>query len=235
MRVLAFLLFFLTFGAYAAETRRTFAECQYLMRDNTARLITPEVARDCVLASGFSRPVSFDSGTSRTLTAADRAKHIVFTSASAVAVTLPAAGSTGFEDGWWAYLAASGAGAVTITSASNINNSTTYVIPPGGWLFLFSSGTKYSAASLGMTLVVGEVSGTTRSLIRRTSNATQFVNNAGVDAFTIYDTGRLNLLGPTAPASSSATCALGDIGWDTGYVYVCVATNTWKRFPLESF
>ena len=31
------------------------------------------------------------------------------------------------------------------------------------------------------------------------------------------------------PASATAAGNAGDICWDTSYVYVCTATNTWRR------
>jgi hypothetical protein len=37
------------------------------------------------------------------------------------------------------------------------------------------------------------------------------------------------------PASSSAPCAAGQIGADASYVYVCTATNTWKRAPISTW
>lgn len=37
------------------------------------------------------------------------------------------------------------------------------------------------------------------------------------------------------PASASATGTTGQIAWDTNYVYVCVATNTWKRAALATW
>jgi len=37
------------------------------------------------------------------------------------------------------------------------------------------------------------------------------------------------------PASSSASGTTGEIAWDTSYIYVCVATNTWKRVALSTF
>jgi hypothetical protein len=37
------------------------------------------------------------------------------------------------------------------------------------------------------------------------------------------------------PGSSSATGTAGTITWDSNYVYVCVATNTWKRSALSSW
>ena len=37
------------------------------------------------------------------------------------------------------------------------------------------------------------------------------------------------------PASSTAACNQGDVAWDANYVYVCVATNSWKRAGLASW
>lgn len=37
------------------------------------------------------------------------------------------------------------------------------------------------------------------------------------------------------PASATAAGNAGDICWDTNYVYVCVATNTWKRSALATW
>ena len=43
---------------------------------------------------------------------------------------------------------------------------------------------------------------------------------------------RVNL---ATPASSSSPCTVGQIGADAKYIYVCVATNKWKRSALGSF
>lgn len=37
------------------------------------------------------------------------------------------------------------------------------------------------------------------------------------------------------PGSASATGDTGTIAWDAGYIYVCVATNTWKRTVLTTW
>lgn len=39
----------------------------------------------------------------------------------------------------------------------------------------------------------------------------------------------------TAPSSATDTGTLGEIRYDTNYMYVCVATNTWKRSPLTTW
>ena len=37
------------------------------------------------------------------------------------------------------------------------------------------------------------------------------------------------------PASASDAGTAGQIAWDGGYIYVCVATDTWKRAALSTW
>jgi hypothetical protein len=37
------------------------------------------------------------------------------------------------------------------------------------------------------------------------------------------------------PASAAATGNVGTICWDTSYIYVCTATNTWKRVAISTW
>ena len=67
-------------------------------------------------------------------------------------------------------------------------------------------------------------------------NAT--TNNVGI--FTAAPQATLDVNGtvratPFTPASSSATGVVGQIAWDANYVYVCTATNTWKRAGLSTW
>lgn len=39
----------------------------------------------------------------------------------------------------------------------------------------------------------------------------------------------------STPASAGANGSAGDICWDSSYIYVCVATNTWKRAALATW
>ena len=38
-----------------------------------------------------------------------------------------------------------------------------------------------------------------------------------------------------APASAAATGIAGTVTWDSSYIYVCVATNTWKRVAISTW
>jgi len=37
------------------------------------------------------------------------------------------------------------------------------------------------------------------------------------------------------PASATATGATGEICWDANYIYICTATNTWKRSAISTW
>jgi hypothetical protein len=45
----------------------------------------------------------------------------------------------------------------------------------------------------------------------------------------------INIANNNTPSSASAPGTKGDIRWDTSYIYVCVATNTWKRSSLSTW
>lgn len=47
--------------------------------------------------------------------------------------------------------------------------------------------------------------------------------------------GLLQLSTQITPASSSSACVVGNIEADANYIYVCTATNTWKRAMLGTF
>ena len=43
------------------------------------------------------------------------------------------------------------------------------------------------------------------------------------------------ILNGTAPASAGATGTAGTIIWDADYIYICTATNTWKRAAIATW
>lgn len=64
----------------------------------------------------------------------------------------------------------------------------------------------------------------------------------GTSKFKISNTGKIttsgnviNVATAKTPSSASDTGTTGDIAWDTNYVYVCTATNTWKRSALSTW
>ena len=45
----------------------------------------------------------------------------------------------------------------------------------------------------------------------------------------------INVPTTRTPASASATGTAGDICWDSSYIYVCIAANTWKRTAISTW
>jgi len=49
------------------------------------------------------------------------------------------------------------------------------------------------------------------------------------------DVNTVRLRQPRTPASGSAPGSVGEICWDSDYLYICVATNTWRRIHSTNF
>lgn len=47
--------------------------------------------------------------------------------------------------------------------------------------------------------------------------------------------GKINIQGSGTPTSSSGVGNAGDILWDSSYIYICIAPNTWKRSFLSTW
>ena len=67
------------------------------------------------------------------------------------------------------------------------------------------------------------------------TNALYIRNSSNTKLFTIRDDGLLNYSVTKTPSSASDTGTTGDIAWDSNYIYVCVATNTWKRVAIATW
>ena len=48
-------------------------------------------------------------------------------------------------------------------------------------------------------------------------------------------TSSLIITSNSPPASNTATGTKGTINYDNDYLYICIATNTWKRVALSTF
>ena len=46
---------------------------------------------------------------------------------------------------------------------------------------------------------------------------------------------RIILTTATTPASATAPGTTGEIVWDANYIYVCIATNTWRRTAINAW
>jgi hypothetical protein len=68
-----------------------------------------------------------------------------------------------------------------------------------------------------------------------TSSTTQTKLHGTSSSVGIISGNRLRIANAKTPASSSDTGTAGDICWDANYLYVCIATNTWRRAAHSAF
>ena len=45
----------------------------------------------------------------------------------------------------------------------------------------------------------------------------------------------IRLITPRTITTASDTGLVGEICWDSGFLYVCVATNTWKKVAISTW
>lgn len=53
--------------------------------------------------------------------------------------------------------------------------------------------------------------------------------------FSFKANGNLGIHNPTAPATATSAGVQGEVAWDSGFVYVCIATNTWRRAAIAAW
>ena len=61
------------------------------------------------------------------------------------------------------------------------------------------------------------------------------ITPSGIDIVGTTNTGKLIIASPTVPASAADTGITGTVCWDSNYVYVCTATDTWKRAAIATW
>lgn len=50
-----------------------------------------------------------------------------------------------------------------------------------------------------------------------------------------FNSDSIRIISSKTPASAGATGTQGQIAWDANYIYVCTATNTWKRVAISTW
>jgi hypothetical protein len=115
-------------------------------------------------------------------------------------------------------------------STSNANVSGNLVIGNTGTLLfnVFSNPSKQVALQAPDNLASGNLIGWL--LPNTQGNVGEFLTNTGGNSELEWKT-----VATTAPGANNSTGQAGQIAFDSGYIYVCVATNTWKRASLTSW
>lgn len=71
------------------------------------------------------------------------------------------------------------------------------------------------------------------NVIGITTDGAQRASVGSTGIVNLTDTFRISTA--KTPASATATGTTGDICWDASYIYVCTATNTWKRVAISTW
>lgn len=79
----------------------------------------------------------------------------------------------------------------------------------------------------------GEVIDTPFSINR--SNGNVGIGNTDATAKLDVNGDRIRIRNSATPASSQAPGNVGEMAWDSGYLYICIAPNKWKRAELTSW
>jgi hypothetical protein len=186
----------------AAPTTNGYWVCGYNVTASVA------LAPSCALTGITPNP---QTGTTYTYLYSDRGAYTTFSNASAIAVTLPQAGGTGFASNWYNLSCNIGAGTATITpSTSTISytNGNTYTsaagslaLTTGQCVFIYSDGTNY----FGLLRGAG-------GIVTFDSTSTGLAQPLGNGTFTypVSTSNHLSLTG-TTPASASSGVNPGQI------------------------
>ena len=118
----------------------------------------------------------------------------------------------------------------TIASGASVTNQYGLVVPAS-----FTAGTNNYAILLGIP------SGSNRWNIYASGTADNYLNgDCGIktdDPTSALDinSDKIRLRTAKTPASASDTGNAGDICWDASYLYICTATNTWRRIAHSTW
>jgi len=151
---------------------------------------------------------------------------------SAGNLQLPAAGST--------YVGTDGANVVFLTAShiTAFRSGNTYASQHLGSTHQGSYFLRNNSASAGFGWgVPGAASvDSPDTKISRNAAGVVEINNGTAGTFRDLIVRNFRMSAPTlVPASASATGTEGQIAWDASYIYVCTATNTWKRVAIATW
>jgi hypothetical protein len=89
----------------------------------------------------------------------------------------------------------------------------------------------FVTASTALANIRARITAAGRFLIGTTTESTYLLDVNGQARSTQYNISALN----TAPATASSTGTLGEIRITADYIYICTATNTWKRVAIATW
>jgi len=142
---------------------------------------------------------------------------------SNVSLTTQVTGTLPVANGGTGVTTSTGTGSVVRSSAPSLSSPT------------MNNATATGALNIGTG---GSIFDTTISpfgtgiLIAPTGSACAFATGT---SFVVTTSRAFVVQAPPIPSSASDTGTTGTIAWDSNYIYVCVATNTWKRVAISTW
>ena len=102
-------------------------------------------------------------------------------------------------------------------------------------LKLGSTGLFYATASASVVPIGNSVSLTDKFVVTNAGNVLIGTSSDSGGALLQVNGDRVRIATAKTPASATDTGVAGEICWDANYVYVCTATNTWKRSAISTW
>jgi len=159
-------------------------------------------------------------------------------------ITLPSASSNAGKE-YFIKNATGSSITLATTSSQTIDGVTTQILPTLSYTRVYSNGTNWVVKDTKFPVLGGYASAS--GTVAATDNVLTAINklngndllkapisNATLTGNTTIANYRVTALN-TAPASATATGVLGEIRWTNGFLYLCVATNTWQRVALATW
>ena len=140
-----------------------------------------------------------------------------------------------------------GTGRVFVTSAGNVGIGTTspsYTLDTRGSIASTSAGGIQTVLSFASDGIVGTISNHSLAFFANSAERARIDTSGRLLVGGSPDSGgallqvfgdRIRIGTAKTPASASATGTAGEICWDASYIYVCTATNTWKRTAIATW
>lgn len=152
-------------------------------------------------------------------------------SAAAPALTFPFETTTGIYRSAANTIGFSASGVLRLSISATALTPTVPIRGQNGTVgapaYSFSGDTNTGIYSIGADTLGLGTNGTLRLTVGTTTIATTLPLDMTADS--------MRLRTAKTPASAVAAGNAGDICWDSGFVYVCVAANTWKRAALATW
>ena len=205
------------------DTVRTFAALQTLLADNTSGDISPQDIRD-FLASVFNWVNSVAGGSTGTITFTGTG--LTAQNAGNITMILQAT--------------AAGYAQLTITGNGNTANLRLKCGDAANSYIYFDDATNGVRGQIYYTpstrsLHIQTNTADANSLIHIDSTGRMSLGNVTQTAKLDINSDILRLRTAKTPANAGAAGNAGDICWDANYLYICIATNTWRRIQHDTW